>query len=420
MRTSIAITRNREILWSQANIASSFFQRLRGLLLRPPLQAQEGLLIPHCNAVHMWGMRHAIDLVWLDGDGIIVGLQAELRPWAFARCARARSALELAPSSIARQRLQIGQQLHWVAAHSPGQAQQIVATPEAGAGAVEFLIAAPAVLLLFLGTLQTSLLYQARLQLEVATQDAARAGALHGGSLDAIRDGLARGLAPLYTHGQGAGDYAEGYARAKLAAAQAQIDILNPTREAVQDFKEAGRLPLDDATGQKQGRDGNWGWGIPENHLGYRSTQIGSNGQLRLQDANLLKIRVTYHQPLIMPFVDRLFARFDPNNQHKGSVVGGNRGGNGAIEGPQGALDRLLNTFPLRAEATFRMQTPFTAFGNTADAAKLQAPQPGGKEHYDPEATTPSAPLPPLDDPDHQIDEYDPRLKPPPDFSNAC
>ncbi|WP_437558958.1 pesticin C-terminus-like muramidase [Acidithiobacillus sulfuriphilus] len=54
---------------------------------------------------------------------------------------------------------------------------------EAGASAVEFAIAAPALLLALLGTFQAALFYQARAQLEVAAQEAVRAGTLHEASL---------------------------------------------------------------------------------------------------------------------------------------------------------------------------------------------------------------------------------------------
>ena len=73
---------------------------------------------------------------------------------------------------------------------------------EAGANAVEFAIAAPALILALLGTFQAALLYQARAQVEVATQEVVRAGTLHRASLGAIRAGLARGLTSLYTHGR--------------------------------------------------------------------------------------------------------------------------------------------------------------------------------------------------------------------------
>ncbi|MGC9161870.1 TadE/TadG family type IV pilus assembly protein, partial [Acidithiobacillus sp.] len=163
---------------------------------------------------------------------------------------------------------------------------------EAGASAVEFAIAAPALILALLGTFQAALLYQARLQLEVATQEAVRAGTLHGASLGAIRDGLARGLTPLYTHGRDLGALGKGYAAAQVAAGQADIRILNPTREAFADFAEQTRDP--------QGR---WVRAIPVDHLGYRPTSLGSGIGLNVQDATLLKIQITYVQPLIMPFI---------------------------------------------------------------------------------------------------------------------
>jgi len=297
---------------------------------------------------------------------------------------------------------------------------------EAGAGAVEFLISIPLIILLILGTLQASLLYQSRLQLEVAAQEAARAGALHGGDIDAMRTALARGLTPLYTHGQDAAALAKARLAAEAAARLADIEILSPTVEALHDFKEFGRLPPDDGTGQSLTPGGNWGWGIPESHLGYRKTNLGAESGIRVQDAGLLKIRVTYHAPLIMPFIDRLLARLDPNNEGKGSLVGSPRGGQGAFA-PHTDLIVIpdpshphLPTFPLRAEATFRMQTPFTHFGALQKAANLQNPRAGGNEQYTspgPDGGDPGEleALPPEDPgvPDYGLD-----LPPPPEY--AC
>lgn len=298
------------------------------------------------------------------------------------------------------------------------------ATTQRGAGAVEFLIAIPVLLGLILGILQVSLLYQARLQLEVATQDAARAGALHGGDLQAIQDGLADGLTPLYAHGQNLIALAEAKARVKaaqVAGTLADIEILSPTVEALHDHKEYGRLPLDDDTGNKKATPGgNWGWGIPESHLGYRKTSLGTESGLSIQDANLLKIKVTYHHPLIVAFVDHLFARFDSRNVGKGSVVGSDQGGQGALEQSQGLQDRLGITFPLTAEATYRMQTPFTHFAGLQNASHLQTPQAGGKESY----TPPSAGnggggqggLQPIQPPDPGIPPYGVNIPPPPQY----
>src|SRR5215218_6125469 len=60
-------------------IARSFRARLLGLALRraPPRHA---LLIPRCRCVHTFGMRFALDLVWLDADGQVLAVDRRVGP----------------------------------------------------------------------------------------------------------------------------------------------------------------------------------------------------------------------------------------------------------------------------------------------------------------------------------------------------
>ncbi|WP_437558215.1 TadE/TadG family type IV pilus assembly protein [Acidithiobacillus sulfuriphilus] len=141
--------------------------------------------------------------------------------------------------------------------------------PETGASAVEFAIAPPALILALLGTFQAALLYQARAQLEIAAQEAVRAGALHGASMEAMRAALARGLTPLYTHGRDLRALGKGHAAAQVVAGQADIRILNSTREAFADFAE-------------QTRDSSCQWvkAITVDHLGYRQASLDSGSGL--------------------------------------------------------------------------------------------------------------------------------------------
>jgi len=73
----------------------------------------------------------------------------------------------------------------------------------------------------------------------------------------------------------------------------------------------------------------------------------------------------------------------------RGSVLGSSQGGTGAFEAAQGVQDRALNTFPLTAEAIYRMQTPFTHFNGLQKVNQLGRPQPGGKESYTPPSAKP-------------------------------
>ncbi|MHB8249887.1 MAG: TadE/TadG family type IV pilus assembly protein [Acidithiobacillus sp.] len=255
---------------------------------------------------------------------------------------------------------------------------------EAGASAVEFFIAAPALLLALLGTFQAALLYQARAQLEVATQEAVRAGTLHGARVEAMREALARGLTPLYTHGRDMTALGKGYAAATLAAQQADIRILNPTKEAFADFAEQTRDP-----------QGQWIKAIPVDHLGYRPTSAGSGSGLNVQDATLLKIQVTYVQPLIMPFIDQIGRGLYQIQQ-----------GLGQLGVPQffgiplrpviGADGQTRWGISIQAEALMRMQSPVLA-QDLPTKAGLGQPQNG------PGTNDPGGDLQPIDTPARPI-----------------
>ena len=75
-------------------VATSFRERLIGLAFRrePPA---EGLLLPRTRSVHTFGMRFALDLHWLDGDGAVVRVDRAVPPRRLRTCLRARSVLEV-------------------------------------------------------------------------------------------------------------------------------------------------------------------------------------------------------------------------------------------------------------------------------------------------------------------------------------
>lgn len=80
-------------------------QRLRGLLGREALLAARGLWISPCSAVHTFGMRGAIDLVFVAADGTVLRIVTGLRPARMRWCRGAAGVLELAPGTALRLRL---------------------------------------------------------------------------------------------------------------------------------------------------------------------------------------------------------------------------------------------------------------------------------------------------------------------------
>jgi len=96
----------------QARWARSWWARTRGLIGAPALQEGQGLLIDRCDGVHMFFMRYAIDVIFLDEAGQVVALRENLRPWRMTRLyRRARRALELPVGAVAAAGVEVGHQL---------------------------------------------------------------------------------------------------------------------------------------------------------------------------------------------------------------------------------------------------------------------------------------------------------------------
>jgi len=198
-----------------------------------------------------------------------------------------------------------------------------------GAAIVEAIIALPILLIVILAAIQFGLIYQAKATLNHASLQAARAGAVSNASADAIRGGLARGLLPLFSprHSSEAAAAATARIDAQLLT-DARLRILNPTREAFADFAE-------DVDGQRE---------IPNDRLHARSTTEGSASGLNVQDANVLKLEVTYGYRLQVPivnwFISKILLQLHPTADLYGQ--------------------QLLRSarLPILASATARMQSP--------------------------------------------------------------
>jgi len=89
------------------------WERLRGLLGRPRLGRDEGLLLSPCHSIHTIGMGYAIDVVYLSDQGEVLKVCGGLPPLRLSRCRGAAMTLELAAGACARHGLEPGQRLQW-------------------------------------------------------------------------------------------------------------------------------------------------------------------------------------------------------------------------------------------------------------------------------------------------------------------
>lgn len=116
----LALYRQGHCLLADVGHARYWHQRARGLLARPRLQPGQGLLIEPCASVHTCFMGYALDLVFLDRGNRVLGWREHLPPWRAAGLRGAHATLELPAGSLHTLVLEIGQQLHWQPALSPG------------------------------------------------------------------------------------------------------------------------------------------------------------------------------------------------------------------------------------------------------------------------------------------------------------
>jgi uncharacterized membrane protein (UPF0127 family) len=101
---------NGSLIASEVLIAHTFFRRLKGLLFTESLPAGHCLHIQPCRSVHTFLMKYSIDILYLDADHCIVGVDANLKPGKRGSIHQtAVSVVELNQGSIEESKLQIGQ-----------------------------------------------------------------------------------------------------------------------------------------------------------------------------------------------------------------------------------------------------------------------------------------------------------------------
>jgi uncharacterized protein len=82
--------------------AQTHSSRRRGLSRLAALAPAHALHIPQCPAVHTFGMRFGLDLIWLAKDGSVVRIDRDVRPRRMRFCRRARSVVETAAGQADR------------------------------------------------------------------------------------------------------------------------------------------------------------------------------------------------------------------------------------------------------------------------------------------------------------------------------
>ncbi|MFC5475460.1 DUF192 domain-containing protein [Paraherbaspirillum soli] len=337
----------------ELKLADNFLRRFLGLMMTRPMRMQAdrtpGMLITRCPSVQTAFMRYAIDVIYLDGGGTVTKCTPNLKPWRGStssgtdaqgqRYARAAHTLELPAGAIDKLAIRQGDRLCHPYFDRQQQRQPAAkkAVPSSrmqrGASMIEFAVVGPVISLLGLAVLQYGMLFFAKNQMNQASFMAARAGSMANASLSSVSKAYTTALIPLYGGGLTTQELARSRALAicetskdptDLAAAKALagsaftaadqkacekslteggawIELLNPTKQSFDDWK-------DDSLKQTVGKGKRV---IPNRNLATKdSSQIGGNSGQSIQDANLIKLRITQGYAPKVPLMGLIYTKY--------------------------------------------------------------------------------------------------------------
>jgi uncharacterized protein len=102
------------VLGTRIRMVHSLPARMRGFIRRHPPEAGEGLFLAPCRGVHTYWMAFALDVLLIDGEGLVIAAHAALPPGRRTPIYRsAHFALELPTGAIAATDTAIGDRLSW-------------------------------------------------------------------------------------------------------------------------------------------------------------------------------------------------------------------------------------------------------------------------------------------------------------------
>lgn len=180
-----------------------------------------------------------------------------------------------------------------------------------GASIVEFTIAVPVMLMLFLAAAQAALAFHAKSNLNYAAFQAARAGSLEHAQPEAMFAALAKSLVPYFGGGTSDAELAQKLAavNSDFAQGSARIEILSPTSRSFDDYYSP-ELAVRFGGGKRViPNTGILNLQCPRDRPSCPSDPGRNASGQSLQDANLLALRVTYGIPIAkqIPLAGRFY-----------------------------------------------------------------------------------------------------------------
>jgi hypothetical protein len=128
IRLQVSNLTRHTVLATCMEVADKGERRRKGLLGRQRLSPGEGMWILPCEAIHTFGMRFPIDLVYLDRKNRIKKLRSHVLPWRVSACFSAHSVLELASGTILSTKTCRGDRIEISSALPPDNSADVLST----------------------------------------------------------------------------------------------------------------------------------------------------------------------------------------------------------------------------------------------------------------------------------------------------
>lgn len=102
-------TTKNTLLGDKITVANTFISRFLGLMPKKSLNSGEGLIISPCNSIHMFFMKFAIDVLFIDKNDNIVHIEENIRPWNVSKIVRgSKYVVELPTGTVISTKTEVG------------------------------------------------------------------------------------------------------------------------------------------------------------------------------------------------------------------------------------------------------------------------------------------------------------------------
>ncbi|MDP5274488.1 DUF192 domain-containing protein [Chengkuizengella axinellae] len=100
---------NDVVIAEQVRFAHTFFSRFIGLMFKKHIFRDGALHILPCSQIHTFFMKFPIDVVYLNSDYEVVGIEENLSPWKIGgKFKQVKSIIELSSGAVVKTGLKIG------------------------------------------------------------------------------------------------------------------------------------------------------------------------------------------------------------------------------------------------------------------------------------------------------------------------